>query len=80
MNKLFLFLLLLTCSCTTMSVFGGKVTSEYKEHYKGELECAMVEGWFSSEKCMCHITDESFSPHAKTFLDAPSAFCEEEYQ
>ena len=76
--KKYIFLLLFLCSCSG-TMFGGKVVGPYIRHYKGKMECAYVQGWFSNIKCMCWITEPNFSPD-RTFLEVPNVMCEKSFQ
>ena len=60
--------------CST-TFFGGKVDSEYKEHFNGKMICAYVDGWYNKRKCMCFLTEDDPRLRDKTLLASDPVMC-----
>ena len=60
-------------------VFGGRVVGPYVRHYRGQLECAFVKGWYQDVKCMCWLIDRSFGQDI-TFMQVNDEMCKKNFE
>lgn len=72
------YILLVSCASTPL-FFNGKVIGKYTHHFKDQMQCATVEGWYPASTCMCLVRDPRIS--ATVFLVAPTEkWCEKNFE